>query len=56
MFTKIKLFSERVLQDSPPLHLQYLQHLILATLQRYIHSCGHIYHMYKDQEGLQAWR
>ena len=39
------------LPDSPPLHLQ---NLIPATLQRHIHSCGRIYHMYKDQEGLQA--
>ena len=55
MSTKIKSFSDRVFAGAP-LHLQYLQHLIPATLQRHIHSCEYIYHMYKDQEGLQAWR
>ena len=32
MFTIFKLFSDR---DFAPLHLQYLQHLIPATLQRH---------------------
>ena len=55
MFTEIKFLVIGFLQDSPrPLHLQYLQHLIPATLQRHIHSCGQIYNMYKDLEGLQA--
>ena len=62
MSTKIKSFSDRVFAGAQNQVLQ-IALAVFATLdssypslQRHIHSCGHICHMYKDQEGLQAWR
>ena len=44
MLTQSYLVME-ILEESPPLFLQYLQHLILATLQHHPFLLAHLPHM-----------
>ena len=56
MLTKIKLFGDRVIAGFTSFSLAVFATLDSSPPAATYHSCGHIYHMYKDQEGLQAWR